>query len=152
MVRNHNILLVDRDDLTRQSLARRLRQRGCHMLEADGLSETQVMETRRALDVAIVDLDSLEEEGLAVVRALRKRRPGCRIIVLVSARETSLSIQAMRLGAFDDQTHPVDVELLLSRIRRALASRHRGGESSTIPNVDEPSLRDAGGDQRPGQA
>ena len=123
MTESHSILLVDSDDDTRRSLAHRLRQRGCHILEADGLEGARQLANRRRLDVALVDLDSLESAGLHVVRALRSQRPSCRIIVLVSPGKTTLSIKAMRLGAFDDQTHPVDVELLLSRIRRALAAK-----------------------------
>ena len=127
MPSGHTIMLVDGDDSTRRSLGRRLRQRGCHILDADGLDAAQRLANRRRLDVALVDLESLEDEGLNVVRALRSQRPACRIIVLVSPGMTNLSIRAMRLGAFDDQTHPVDVELLLSCIRRALSARGSSG-------------------------
>ncbi len=119
-MQGHTVLLVDRDLQGRSSLAQRLRDRGCALVEAGGLVEAQEIAAQRAVHVALVDLQSLRDEGVAVVRALRHLRPACEVIVLAQRNDIGLVIQAMRLGAFDDQIHPIDVDLLLDKIRQAL--------------------------------
>jgi DNA-binding NtrC family response regulator len=150
-VDNH-ILIVDRDRTNRRSLARRLTQRGCEVLEADGLDQVRKLIRRKKFDVALLDLRSLGPEALIILTVIDRERPHVRTILLTSPDRIQLSIQGMMLGAFDDVMTPVDIELLLGRIRAAgqaaLALTGPGRQSPGQPapaGADDPSLTHTSG-------
>ena len=68
------------------------------------------------LDVALPGLD-----GLALQQALAERGSHLPIIFLTGRADVPMCAQAMKLGAFDFLTKPVDVTVLLAAIEHALA-------------------------------
>jgi two-component system response regulator (stage 0 sporulation protein F) len=148
-VDNH-ILIVDRDLVNRRSLAKRLTQRGCDVLEAGGLDQVRRLIGRRAFEVALLDLRSLGPEALIVLQVIDRDRPRVKTILLTSPDRIQLSIQGMMLGAFDDVMTPVDVDLLLARIRAAgqaaapepQPAAPRAGAESVTPNAGREKMED----------
>jgi DNA-binding NtrC family response regulator len=90
---------------------------------------------RAGADVVLVNLEGLSHEGLAIVRAIRTLCPGVAVITLNDPQNMDLSIQAMRMGVFDDLFMPLNVESLIGSIRKAVATA--GG------NAPEPALKPA---------
>lgn len=94
-------------------------QRGCSVSEADGLVHTSQEIRSQCFDVALVALGSLKAEALLVIQNIKNNCPETEVIILTQQENLSLSIQGMKLGAFDDIMVPIDVEELLSKIRAA---------------------------------
>jgi two-component system response regulator (stage 0 sporulation protein F) len=134
---DNRILIVDRDQVNRRSLARRLTQRGCDVLEAGGLDAVRRLLDRRDCDVVLLDLRSLGPEALIILQVIDRDAPGIKTILLTSPDRIPLSIQGMMLGAFDDVMTPVDIELLLARVRAA-------GQAAGDPLKRQPALSQAG--------
>ena len=114
-----NIIIIDSEFFTRRSLSQQLMQRGCSVSEADGLVNTNQNFRSSCFDIALVALSSLKEEALLVIQNIKTDWPETEIIILADQGHLSLSIQGMKLGAFDDIMVPIDVEALLSKIRAA---------------------------------
>jgi len=115
-----NILIIDSEFHTRRSLCHQLVQRGCNVSEAGGLSDSYQHFQSDRFDVALVALSSLKEEALLVIQNIKNNWLESEIILLTQHEHIALSIQGMKLGAFDDIMVPIDVEELLSKIRAAL--------------------------------
>ncbi len=76
-----------------------------------------------AVDLVILDLGLPDEDGLDVIRSIRKDCASLPIIVLSSRDHESAKVAALDLGADDYVTKPFGVDELLARIRAA--QRHR---------------------------
>ena len=74
-----------------------------------------------APDVAIVDLRMPEVGGLDVLRAIRDAQPECRVILMTAHAEVDSAIEAVKLGAMDYLTKPLDFE----RLGQLLGSVHQ---------------------------
>ena len=79
--------------------------------------------TREPFDVVVTDLSMEEMDGLALCERVLGARPGIPVVVLTGQGSMETAIRAMRAGAYDFLTKPVDLKLLQISIERA--SRHR---------------------------
>jgi DNA-binding NtrC family response regulator len=63
-------------------------------------------------DVALVDLQMPEIGGLDVLRAIREIQPQCSVILMTGHASLDTAIEAVKLGALDYLTKPLDFERL----------------------------------------
>ena len=69
-------------------------------------------------DVALVDLRMPELGGLDVLRAVREARPQCQVILMTGHASVDGAIEAVKLGALDYLSKPID----FARLRQLLES------------------------------
>ncbi|MCC7381980.1 MAG: sigma-54-dependent Fis family transcriptional regulator [Deltaproteobacteria bacterium] len=119
------ILLVDDDDAFRRVYASLLRDAGHSVDEADDRVKASAAFGARGYPVVILDLmlppDGSVAGGLAQLSELLGARPECKIIVASGAGDEASMIRAVKSGAFDFLTKPVDPDVLLIVVERALA-------------------------------
>src|SRR5215203_3660237 len=65
-----------------------------------------------AVDVALVDLRTPEVGGLDVLRAIREAHPMCGVILMTAYATVESAIEAVKLGALDYLSKPLDFERL----------------------------------------
>jgi two-component system, NtrC family, response regulator HydG len=70
-----------------------------------------LLPTERA-DVALVDLQMPEIGGLDVLRSIREIQPQCGVILMTGHASLDTAIEAVKLGALDYLTKPLDLERL----------------------------------------
>lgn len=75
-------------------------------------------------DVILLDMDMPEVTGLDILKHLRKNYPDVETIVLTGVDDVRLAVNAMKLGAYDYLIKPVDNDLILLVVERALERRH----------------------------
>jgi DNA-binding NtrC family response regulator len=68
-------------------------------------------------DVALVDLRMPEIGGLDVLRAIREAQPQCQVILMTGHASVESAIEAVKLGALDYLSKPID----FARLRQLLA-------------------------------
>jgi DNA-binding NtrC family response regulator len=74
---------------------------------------------RNNIDVVLLGLTTLHKEGLAILEMIKKVRPLTEVITINGSGEVALSIESMKLGAFDDFMGPFNIESLVERIHDA---------------------------------
>jgi len=118
-----DVVAVVEDDATTRLLTRTwLENAGYTVKEYD--SERAVRDaTGPAPTVACVDLGLGEQSGFDVMSYLRERDPELPTIVVTAEREVETAVAAMRAGAYDYLTKPVDRDRLLHSVRRACERR-----------------------------
>src|SRR5688572_29469410 len=74
-------------------------------------------------DIIVTDLDMPVLNGMQLLGELRTRGHDIPVIVVTSAAEVRSAVEAMRAGATDYITKPVDFDALLLSVERALEHR-----------------------------
>lgn len=117
----HDICLIDDDEMLLRTLARRLSQQSYNVTALLGpITEQQVLAT--AAQCYIVDLRIAEQSGLSLLAPLRQTYPQSKIIMLTGFASIATAVQAVKLGADDYLTKPIDFTALLQAINSEAAN------------------------------
>lgn len=112
------ILLVDDDQIFRTRLVRALNQRGYEVYQATNAEEGIVLAKRHSPERAIVDMRMPGMSGLDLINELAKVDPDIDIIVLTGYGSIATAVEAVRRGARDYLTKPVDTDQILQAFER----------------------------------
>jgi two-component system response regulator HydG len=130
------LLIVDDEPAATQHVMHLLASTGFSMEAVRGgdeaLSAAQDADDRgRPFDVILVDYHMPDIAGADVLRGLSERGIDSHVILMSGQEPPNLAVEAMKLGAFDFITKPLDRAELELRIARALRDRQStaGGES-----------------------
>ena len=126
------ILIIDDDKSFREALAESVRDFGHDVIEASGAQEA--FEFINNADATFLDL---KMPGVSGIDFLREARPTAPVIVITSFADSSNTIEAMKLGAFDHLTKPIgrsDLQrVLLEALKKPQVTQ--GGKSA--PSADD---------------
>ncbi len=126
------ILVVDDEASARTGLERLLAQEGFTVKTAtDGTAALRVA-AEFAPDVVVTDLKMPQMDGMALLRQLREQDVGIPVIVATAFGDVSSAVTAMRAGADDYLTKPIDIDALVLAIDRALARRALRSEAENL--------------------
>ncbi len=116
------ILIVDDERNTREALARYLRPKYEITIAEDGIRGINLIQ-RNDYDLILTDLRMPGADGMSVLDAALKKKspPPCIVFTAYGSIETAVS--AVKGGAFDFVTKPVNLDRLEIVINRALESK-----------------------------
>jgi DNA-binding NtrC family response regulator len=115
-----NVLVVDDEPLTRETLKELLRDEGFDAESfASPYEALQVLE-REDVAVVLTDLRMPLIDGLEFQREIRQRRPDTAVIFMTAFGTVATAVEAMREGAADYLSKPLDSEELIIRLRRVI--------------------------------
>ena len=114
------LLLVDDEDPQRELLSGFLSKRGFQVSAFGSADEALAGYHRLFAPVAILDMKMPGMDGLQLLRRLREINPFIQAIVLTAFGSVETAVAAMKAGAFDYLTKPVeDLDELLLKLQRA---------------------------------
>ena len=117
----HKILVVDDEKTLRYFLRLSLEEEGYHVTEAaDGENALKLIAYNN-FDVALIDLQLTDMNGLEIVRRLRRTAPQTSVIILTGHASIDSAIEALRQGAHDYLTKPYKTGELLSSVADGIA-------------------------------
>jgi len=117
------ILVVDDDAAVRRMLSDTLGRAGYAVAPASSVTEALRIAADEQPALAIVDLVLPDGDGIALLGQLRAAWPTLPAIVITAYVEPRSIVEAMRRGAHDCLSKPLDPDVLLSACRAALARR-----------------------------
>lgn len=112
--RGPGILIVDDDRIFRDRLGRAMAARGLSTHAAGDAAEAVEQARRHRPDRAVVDLRMPGAGGLDLVRDLVALDPAMRVVVLTGYGSIASAVEAVRRGATDYLTKPVDADQILA--------------------------------------
>ena len=113
------VLIVEDERSMRSTLSAMFNQEGFTVSEAERAGEAVEKVKRQVYDVAIIDLRLGEEDGIDVLKAVKKLSPGTEAIVITGYGSMESAVEAMKLGAADYLTKPFNLGELVRTIRAA---------------------------------
>jgi DNA-binding NtrC family response regulator len=127
------ILIVDDSELTRKQLQELLQAE--QDIEVDTAADgTEALEAlvERNYSILLTDLNMPRIDGMQVIEEIQKRRLPVTIIVTTGHGSIDKAVQAMRLGAYDFLTKPIDFQHLGLVLERALRERKLQDEVNVL--------------------
>ena len=119
----NTILLIEDDDRLRRTLQLVLQGAGYEVQTAEDGREGIAAWQEQQPEAVLTDLKMKPVDGLAVLAFGKKHSPQTPIIFLTAFGTVETAVSAMKDGAFDYLTKPVDNNALLSIIAEAMSSR-----------------------------
>ena len=118
------VLIVDDEFSVRDSLV--------HWFEKDGYRTASAQDGKEALrmleeapwDVILLDIKMPGMDGLELQRRIREVNPDVPVIMITAFASVDTAVRALKEGAFDYVTKPIDPDELSHLVRRAV-ERHR---------------------------
>ncbi|HWA73891.1 MAG TPA: sigma-54 dependent transcriptional regulator [Polyangiaceae bacterium] len=116
------VSIVDDDPTARRLMRFWLERAGYRVTEHES-GESAIRDEGEAPNVACVDLGLGEVGGFKVIQHLRARDADLPIIVVTAQLEIETAVAAMRAGAYDYVTKPLDRDRLILAVHRARERR-----------------------------
>jgi len=131
------ILIVDDEKHTRDGLRRLLENDYDVYVAADVAGATDVLD-REQVDVLLTDLRLGNEDGMSLIdRALKMPRPPT-CIMMTAYGSVDVAVEAMKRGAYDFVTKPLNLDKVEMLIARAMQGRKLEQENRALrQQVDE---------------
>ncbi|OGP90165.1 MAG: hypothetical protein A2156_12470 [Deltaproteobacteria bacterium RBG_16_48_10] len=113
------ILVVDDEAPVRELLRRGLSQMGNFSVEVapNGLEAIERIE-KEIFDLVLTDLKMPEMDGIELLKALKGTRPELIVILMTAHGSIETAVEAMKIGADDYITKPIDFNELLIHISK----------------------------------
>ncbi len=118
--RKNKLLLVD-DDLAHRTMLRvNLTEAGYAVTEAEDGDEVMAQLAEQQPDLILLDMKMARMDGLATLAALKEDACTLPVIVITAFSSVETAVEAMKRGAVDYISKPVDIEELKLVIEKAL--------------------------------
>jgi len=114
------ILVVDDEKLILWSLSRKLPEWGYDVVEAGSGAEAMKVFERESPDLVILDNNLPDTTGTELLPKMKRARPGVQVIMATAYGSIDSAVVAMRLGAYDFITKPIDHLKLQNTLKNAL--------------------------------
>ena len=130
------ILIVDDSETNVDLLSRRLTRRGFHVVAASSGPEALALIGREEVDLVLLDVMMPGMTGIEVLEAVRRTRPPDVLPVIMATAKSDASdvVQALDMGANDYVTKPIELEVLLARMRVHLRQTTRPSPTTALPS------------------
>jgi DNA-binding NtrC family response regulator len=120
---NGRILVVDDDDSVRTVFSTKLANEGYVVETAENGRQAIEMSTRQFYELALIDIKLPDMEGTKLLTAMKEATPKMRKIIVTGHAELQNAIKAVNDGADGYLTKPVDLNILVAKVKEQLKKR-----------------------------
>ena len=117
---SHSILIADDEPAQREALAGFLKKKGYQILVAGNGSQAIDTVHGRAVDLLLTDMRMPGMDGIEVLRRVKEINPEIEVVVMTAFGSVESATEAMKEGATDFITKPVNLEQLELIVSKAL--------------------------------
>jgi DNA-binding NtrC family response regulator len=126
------ILIVDDEEIIRESLSFVLKKEGYGVLEAPNGRVALDIVKKEAVDLVITDLEMPEMKGIELLEHVTRTCPETLVVIITAYGSIDTAIAALRQGAVDYVLKPVEFDELLVKLNRLLAQRRLSLENKLL--------------------
>ena len=136
MSNTFSILVVDDDEASRVMMVEALRRSGYQLRGADSAEAALALLARAPVDLVVTDVRMGGMSGIELVRKITERYPDILVIVVTAFGNSTVTIDAIRSGAFDFISKPFHPDRLRQVVANAVEKRGLLREAETLEPVD----------------
>lgn len=137
------VLVVDDDAALREMLQSHLNRQGFAVTTVDNAERALTLAQEDSFDVVLTDLRLPQASGTELCHRLSQSRPDVPVVVITGFGSMDSAVEAIRAGAYDYVTKPLDLNSLDFAVRRAVEHRELRGKLRRLEEEAPPS--DLGG-------
>jgi len=126
ILENKTILIVDDDIEVTDALSEYLILHGCHVRTACDLSAAMELIDSDDIDLILIDLilqKSSQYEGIDLLAYVMEKNPDQLVILFSGYGSIEIAVNAIKMGAYDFLTKPLEPERILLTVKNALRSQ-----------------------------
>jgi DNA-binding NtrC family response regulator len=116
----HTILVVDDELNIRRVLERAFAKEGYQVQTAEGGHQALRVLAETPCDLMLTDVVMPDMTGLELLKRARQQHPNLQVVLMTAYGTIPTAVEAMRAGAYDFLTKPLDMEVLRKVVRNAL--------------------------------
>ncbi len=131
MTPQRTVLIVDDDRNTREGLKRAL-QGNFIVVMADSAEKALPLLDERTVDIVLSDIRMSGMDGMTLLQKIMARSTPPIVVMLTAYGNVETAVEAMKLGAYDFLTKPVNLDHLDILLKRALHSHEVETENLTL--------------------
>lgn len=128
------VLIVDDEPDIRELLEITLSRMKLDTLSACDLGEAQTMLARSTFDLCLTDMRLPDGTGLELVQHIQQHYPQMPVAMITAYGNLDTAVSALKSGAFDFLTKPVDLARLRELVSNALRLNATDSKASSIDN------------------
>ena len=117
------ILIVDDEEMICSIMSRRLSREGYACVTARNGREALNQFYKGAFSLIVSDIRMPEMDGLELLKKVKAINPKTMMVMVTAYAELEMAVEAMRLGAYDFLTKPINLELVVLSVRNALEKK-----------------------------
>ena len=134
------ILLVDDQDTIRFFLEKTLTQEGYEAVTAKTGAEA-IEKARQVMpDLVLLDLKLPDMDGLDVLQQIKEIFPEIGVVMITAFGDVETAVKAMKRGAFDFVSKPINLDQLLMVIKKGLESERLNREVLQLKRQMDPEV------------
>jgi two-component system response regulator HydG len=133
MMKGKNSILVVDDDLAHRTMLRTiLTSWGHEVSEADDGSAAIEAVHRRPFDLVLMDIRMIRVSGIEALEEIKTFNPAIPVILMTAYASVETAVDALKKGAYDYLTKPLDFDELQLAIGRAMEHSHLREENRIL--------------------
>ena len=117
---NKNILVVEDDNATRDTMVDLLSEAGYEVESARNGEDAIAMAQEYSFNIVITDLKMPKGDGIQVLEQIKKIDPRTIVIICTGYGTVDTAVKSMKLGAYEYITKPIKIEEIKLVVQRAL--------------------------------
>ena len=126
---NPSILVVDDEQVVRDSLSKWFREDGFNVSTAASAAEALQQLQGRKWDILLLDIKMPGMDGMELQQRIKEIDPTATIIFITAHATVDTAVKALKEGAFDYVMKPVDPDYLSHLVTNALKQRNLANEN-----------------------
>ncbi|MBI5402216.1 MAG: sigma-54-dependent Fis family transcriptional regulator [Ignavibacteriae bacterium] len=128
----YSILIADDEQSQRLILSGYLKQKGYAIFEAASGTEALKITDANLIDIVLSDFRMPDMNGIELLIKLKERNPEIAVVIVTAFGTIENAVKAMKEGAFDYLTKPVDLDELDMIIKRITERMHLISENKML--------------------
>src|SRR3989440_13098632 len=125
------VLVVEDHETERRAVTQILKSEGFTVVGAEN-ADKALSYIEENVDVVLSDLHMGDVSGLQLLQLWKKRRPETQFILLTGHSSVNSAVEAIKSGAYDYVTKPVNPDELILLIRRAIEGLQKDKEIDSL--------------------
>ena len=134
-------LVIDDEPDIRELLSLTLGRMGLDTVLAADVADARRRLGAHNFDICLTDMRLPDGNGLDLVDWIQKHAPGTPVAVITAHGNVETAVQALKLGAFDFLSKPLDLQNLRNIVENALKLDRRPGDADPRLLGDSPPMR-----------
>jgi DNA-binding NtrC family response regulator len=130
-----SILIVDDEPSVRDSLNRWFRDDGYEVGVAEGANDALTRLAERKWDLALLDIRMRGTDGIELQRRIHELDPDLVVIMMTGYASVDTAVTALKNGAYDYITKPLDPDDVAHLVQNALAHRRSREENARLRDI-----------------
>ena len=123
------LLIVDDEMSVRDSLAKWFREEGYEIGTAENANDALTRLAEQRWDVALVDIKMHGTDGIELQRRMHEVDPELLVIIMTGYASVETAVTALKNGAYDYVTKPLDPDEIAHLVKNALAHKRTAQEN-----------------------